>query len=70
MTIAARHSTVDKPLHDWLHRVNVTRVTGPSTPLLDWLLPELLDGFRREGHLVQDAPGDQSRDLHAGDINA
>ncbi|MBU4226017.1 MAG: hypothetical protein KKC71_09375 [Chloroflexi bacterium] len=63
MTIAARHSTVDKPLHDWLHRVNVAWVTGPSTPLLDRLLPELRDCFRREGHLVQDAPGDQTEIL-------
>ncbi len=63
MTIAARHSTLDKPLHDWLHRVNAAWVTGPSTPLLDRLLPELLDRFRREGHLVQDAPGNQTEIL-------
>ncbi|MDI6770390.1 MAG: hypothetical protein QMD04_12050 [Anaerolineales bacterium] len=63
MTIAVRHSTVDKPLHDWLHPVNAAWVTGPSTPLLDRLLPELLDCFRREGHLVQDAPGDQTEIL-------
>ncbi len=63
MTIAARHSTLDKPLHDWLHRVSAARVTGPSTPLLDRLLPELLDHFRREGHWVQDAPGNQTEIL-------
>jgi hypothetical protein len=63
MMVTINPFAVKKPFHDWTHSVGVTWVTGPSTPLLDRLLPELLNHFRSEGHLVQDTPDDQTEIL-------
>lgn len=49
--------TLTKPVHPWLKPVSVTWVPGPSTPLLDQMLPELMKRFRQLGHLVPEPLG-------------
>jgi hypothetical protein len=48
--------TLTKPVHPWLRPVSAAWVPGPSTPLLDGLLPEVLQRFRDLGHQTPAAP--------------
>lgn len=44
------------PIHDWLRKVRVAAVPGPSTPVLDEVLQGLLTEFRAHGHEILPSP--------------
>jgi hypothetical protein len=48
--------TLVKPLHNWLRPVSVAWASGPSTPLLDRAMPEILRRFRQLGHRAPETP--------------
>ncbi len=51
------------PLHPWLRTVHVAFVpSAPLSGLLEESLPQLLEAFRRQGHIVQEQP-DEKTDL-------
>jgi hypothetical protein len=56
MAIGLREPTTTKPTHEWLRKIGVAFVPGPTTPLLESVVSDLLDQFRRQGHRVQDVP--------------
>lgn len=51
-----------RPTHDWLRRINLAYLPGPSTPLLEEVAGQLLDQFRLRGHTIQSRP-DNSTDI-------
>ncbi len=56
MTLAVREPLITKPTHGWLRHIHVSYVPGQTTPLLETVVSDLLDYFRRLGHHVQDKP--------------
>ncbi len=48
------------PVHPWLNRIRVAFVPGPMTALLKEVVSNLLDRFRRLGHVVQQEPGEDT----------
>ena len=49
-----------KPIHAWLRRIRVAHIPGPSTPLIDAMLPQFMQRFRELGHEVQKRPTDDT----------
>ncbi len=49
-----------KPLHEWLHSINVAFVPGPTTAVLEEVIDNLLDRFQHHGHQVQATPDDST----------
>ena len=56
MTLSAQRSKVDKPIHPWLHAIDISFVPGPTTPLLEEVVDALRQHARASGHRVQDTP--------------
>ena len=50
----------DKPVHDWLCRLNVSFVPHSDNPVLEQVRAGLVDGFRSHGHTVQATPDDHT----------
>lgn len=50
------------PIHDWLRQLHVTFVPGAMTPVLEETAAGILERFSAWGHVVQDAP-DNNTDL-------
>ena len=46
------------PTHSWLRKIALAFVPGPSSPLLDEAVAQLLDRFRAHGHILLENPGD------------
>ncbi len=51
-----------KPLHEWLHGINVAFIPGPTTAVLEETIDNLLEHLRLHGNKVQDKP-DNSTDV-------
>ncbi|MBM3188244.1 MAG: hypothetical protein FJZ90_05915 [Chloroflexi bacterium] len=49
-----------KPVHQWLRKVRVVHVPGPSTPLLERLMFQLMHCFGALGHELQETPTEQT----------
>lgn len=49
-----------KPLHDWLHNINVAFVPGPTTVVLEETVDNLLERLKFHGHQVQGTPDDST----------
>lgn len=60
MSIALRKSTVVKPIHPWLRRVQVAFIPGPMTPLLEEVVEGLKRHFHRLGHQVESTPDERT----------
>jgi len=62
MTSLPKDSTLNESIHSWLHKINLSFVPGPMTPVLE----EVIDGMRQElerlGHNIQEIP-DNSTDV-------
>lgn len=48
------------PVHDWLRKIHVAFVPGPTTALLEEVADGLLEQFEALGHSVDDVPGDET----------
>ena len=46
------------PSHSWWKTISLAYVPGPATPLAEHVALGLLDHLRRQGHIVQDVPGE------------
>jgi hypothetical protein len=47
------------PIHDWLKKIAIAWVPGPSTPLAESIAAQLIECFRQYGHTILSRPGDQ-----------
>ena len=55
-----KEPTTAKPTHPWLRRIHVAFVPGPTTPLLEEVVSNLLHHFRLQGHQIQVTPDDHT----------
>jgi hypothetical protein len=55
-------SYIEKYIHPWLRKINLSFASEPTTPLMKGVASDLLDAFRALGHTVQDRP-DEHTDL-------
>ena len=53
-------SATSKPIHPWLHPINLAFVPGPLTALSEEVAEGLLRHARMQGHQVQDTPDDST----------
>jgi hypothetical protein len=60
MTLTIENASRAKPGHDWLRPINIHFMPGPTTPMLDRVLAELAEHFRRLEHNVQAAANDDT----------
>jgi hypothetical protein len=49
-----------EPVHPWIREVRVAFEPGPLTPLLDEVSQGILSEFKRQGHIVQDQPSNET----------
>ena len=59
-TFDPKVTTLSKPTHDWLRKINVSMIPGPMTPMVEDFFSNLLDKFRQLGHKVTDQPNDET----------
>jgi hypothetical protein len=50
------HIPTDKTIHSWLKPVHCVSIPGPTSPLLDDVLANLIAHFAHQGHTIQDQP--------------
>lgn len=50
------HIPTDKPIHSWLKPIHCVSISGPTSPLLDDVLANLIAHFAHQGHTIQDHP--------------
>lgn len=55
-------SSVEKDIHPWLRKINLSFVSQPTTPLMEGVVSNLLGAFRKLGHVLQERP-DEHTDL-------
>jgi hypothetical protein len=60
MCVDASEFPADRPVHRWLRRLNVSFVAGRRDPVMDEVVTDLLEAFRRQGHTVQSTPDDDT----------
>ncbi len=48
----------NRPIHDWLTKINIAWVPGSGTPLIESLTGQIMDCFRQDGHTILAHPGD------------
>lgn len=53
-------NTPHLPLHPWVHPIALAYLPGHTDPLLERVVPELLEWFRGNGHRVQSDPDDET----------
>jgi len=51
----SKHSSIEN-IHTWLRLIEVSHLPGPTTPVLEIFASNLLNGFQKWGHTVQDTP--------------
>jgi hypothetical protein len=56
MTAVLQKPTTVKPKHPWLRKLSVAAASGPTSPLLEKAVGDLLRRFHLHGHQVQAAP--------------
>ena len=49
-------SAIPRTAHEWLRQVRICYVPGPHTPLLDQFATQLMEQFRRLGHILLSRP--------------
>lgn len=52
--------TIKKPIHTWLHPIQIACVDGNATPLISNFCHELMQRFSVHGHIVQTTPDGQT----------
>jgi len=55
--------TIQKPIHNWLRRIQIACVDGNATPLLQKFHQQLLHRFATHGHTVQTMPDENTEVL-------
>ena len=60
MTAVFQEPTTVKPTHPWLRKTSVAVVPGPTSPLLEKVVGDLLRRFHLRDHQVQAAPDDRT----------
>lgn len=56
MSTTLRKPTTARPTHPWLKQQHIAYAPGPRSEMLDRFARKLLETFERLGHIVQDAP--------------
>src|ERR1051325_8996977 len=51
---------VHTPTHSWLKQLCISYIPGPSTPLAERLVSDLMNYFHQEGHSRQEIPSDET----------
>jgi hypothetical protein len=50
------HKNTFRPTHNWLQKLAVTYLPGPTTPMLERFAENLINQFKKNGHYVQTEP--------------
>lgn len=54
------HKNTFHPTHEWLQKLAITYIPGPTTPLLERFAENLINQFQENGHLVQPEPDNET----------
>jgi hypothetical protein len=58
-TLTSTFTSESTNVHKWLRKISIAYVPGPSTPVLDLVVDQLLNSFRSHQHEVLSKPKDQ-----------